>query len=497
MEFSHEIITSLREAVIATPDNLPLRRHLAELLLAHGDPVEAADAFRQALRLAPMERGIQLGLAESYLRAGKVSAARVLLEEMLKDKSSPPKGHQLMARLLAAEGRLAEARAHYKQALEQNASLQDTDLDRQLFMQVSAQLQHKLPSLQKDTPSNMPFGPDRVSEQGFEPGSELGPEPMPEQMSDPIPEPIAERLTGLGPYTPQFPGEGVEAEKPLISFADVGGMEAVKEEIGIKIIQPLKHPDLYRAYGKAMGGGLLLYGPPGCGKTHLARATAGEVNATFISVGINEILEMWLGQSERNLHAIFEQARLNKPCVLFFDEVDALGASRSDMRQSAGRQLINQFLLELDGVRYSNEGILTLAATNAPWHLDTAFRRPGRFDRMLFVPPPDQPSREAILAILLAKKPCDAGLDLGALAKKTDGFSGADLSAVVDNAVEDKLREAFKSGQPAPITQKDLLKALKRVRPSTKEWFTTARNYALYANQSGFYDEILQYLNLK
>lgn len=473
MEFSQEIIQSLREAIEATPQNLPLRRHLAELLLAHGDAGEAAEAFRAALKLAPQEKQIQLGLAESYLRAQKLSAARVLLEEILKDRAAPPRGHQLMARLLVGEGRLAEARTHYKKALEQNATLQDTELDRQLFLQVSSQLQREpAPEAPADLP---PTPPEPLA--SIEPGL----------LADPI------SLFGEAAMPPP---DSAAAEKPLISFADVGGMDAVKEAIGLKIIEPLRHPELYRAYGKSIGGGLLLYGPPGCGKTHLARATAGEVNASFISVGINEILEMWLGQSERNLHAVFEQARGNKPCVLFFDEVDALGASRADMRHSAGRQLINQFLLELDGVRYANDGVLILAATNAPWHLDTAFRRPGRFDQILFVPPPDQASRQSILEILLAAKPCEA-LDFEALAKKTDGFSGADLKAVVDAAIEDKLREAFRSGQPAPIKQKDLLKAVKRVKPSTREWFTTARNYALYANQSGFYDEILHYLNLK
>ncbi|HEY9841762.1 MAG TPA: ATP-binding protein, partial [Candidatus Obscuribacterales bacterium] len=396
---------------------------------------------------------------------------RVLLEELLKDKSCPPRTHQLMARLLVAEGRLAEARGHYKQALEQNVTLQDPELDRQLFMQVSSQL-------------------DR---QATVSGQEE-PHPLRESMREP--EPIREPIREAVGESHLLPAAGIEAEKPHLSFADVGGMEGVKEAIELKIIQPLKHPDLYRAYGKPIGGGLLMYGPPGCGKTHLARATAGEVKAGFISVGINEILEMWLGQSERNLHAVFEQARADRPCVLFFDEVDALGASRSDMRHSAGRQLINQFLLELDGVRYSNEGVLILAATNAPWHLDTAFRRPGRFDRMLFVPPPDLPSRCAIFEILLTGRPIEQ-LDYEALAKKSEGFSGADLAAVVDSAVEDKLKDALKTGQPAPIRQKDLLKALKRVRPSTREWFTTARNYALYANQSGFYDEILSYLNLK
>src|SRR5207253_50493 len=143
-------------------------------------------------------------------------------------------------------------------------------------------------------------------------------------------------------------------------FKDVGGMDTLKDEIRMKIIHPLEHPELYQAYGKTVGGGILMYGPPGCGKTHLARATAGEVRAGFLAVGINDVLDMWIGQSERNLHELFERARANRPCVLFFDEVDALGASRSDLRQSGGRHQINQFLAELDGIKSSNEGVLIL-----------------------------------------------------------------------------------------------------------------------------------------
>src|SRR5665213_1996709 len=151
------------------------------------------------------------------------------------------------------------------------------------------------------------------------------------------------------------------------------------------------------------------------------------------------------------MHAIFAQARANTPCLLFFDEVDALAGKRTDMNASAGRNTVNVLLAELDGVQYSNEGVLILAATNAPWSVDSAFRRPGRFDRVIFVPPPDLDARAAVLRILLKGKPQDA-LDVDSIAKRAEHYSGADLKGLVDLAVERKLQEALKAGSQKPLT---------------------------------------------
>jgi SpoVK/Ycf46/Vps4 family AAA+-type ATPase len=205
---------------------------------------------------------------------------------------------------------------------------------------------------------------------------------------------------------------------------------------------------------------------------------------------------MWLGNSEKNLHGLFEMARGQKPAVLFIDEVDALAADRNSMRHGAGRTLINQLLSEMDGIDTANDGILITAATNAPWHLDAAFRRPGRFDRTLFVPPPDAEAREAILRIILRKKPVE-DLDFKKIVSKSEHFSGADLTAMVDIASEAQLSRAMKENRVIPLTTKELLSAAGKVKPSTRAWFETAKNYALFSNQGGFYDDVVTYLGIK
>jgi transitional endoplasmic reticulum ATPase len=455
-EQGSDALDSLREALRHSPDNVPLRQSLADMLLGMGRAVDAEKEYRDGLQLAPERMGLKFGLARAFFAQGKNSHALALVESVTKSAGAPARAFVLHARLLAGIGEVEQAVIQYRRGVELDASVADAEFGARLGVGA------------REEDSEVVEGRVRAA------WGEGDPEEDEDDEEDPE----------------------VEVERPKIGFADVGGMDKVKEEIRLKIIHPLAHPELYKAYGKAVGGGILMYGPPGCGKTHLARATAGEIQAGFVSVGINDVLDMWIGNSERNLHELFEGARQNRPCVLFFDEVDALGASRSDLRHHAGRQLINQFLAEMDGVKSSNEGVLILAATNAPWHLDAAFRRPGRFDRILFVPPPDATARAAILRLQLAGKPSE-DVDHDQLARKTDGFSGADLKAVVDVAIEGKLREAVKTGVPKPLTQKDLLGAVAQCKPTTREWFATARNYALYSNQGGIYDDILEHLKLK
>jgi ATP-dependent 26S proteasome regulatory subunit len=283
-------------------------------------------------------------------------------------------------------------------------------------------------------------------------------------------------------------------DRERVTFADVGGLDPVKEDIRMKVVLPYRRPDLFAAYGKKAGGGLLLYGPPGCGKTLLARATAGECDAAFLNVEIDQVLDMWYGESERKLSALFEEARRRAPAVLFLDEVEAIGGSRQQMRGRPGQTLVNQLLAELDGVAGKNDRLLVMAATNAPWFVDAALRRPGRFDRVVFVPPPDRAARLEVLRLHLRQRPAEPSLDLAALAEKTESFSGADLFDLVERAVEYPLREALRSGEVRPLSRADFASALALAKPSTLEWFQTARNYATFANTGGLYDDLVAYL---
>ena len=291
-------------------------------------------------------------------------------------------------------------------------------------------------------------------------------------------------------------GRDHEPHRSTVTLADVGGMEKVKERLELSFLGPLRNPELRSYYGKSLRGGLLLYGPPGCGKTYIASAVAGELGSAFFPVGLNDVLDMWLGESERRLHEIFELARRHAPCVLFLDELDGLGRKRSQTRNSAGRNVINQLLMELDGVQNSNEGVFVLAATNHPWDVDVALRRPGRLDRTVLVLPPDETARLAILTRNMEERPTDR-INLAKVAKRTDGLSGADLAGLCEAAGELALHDSIRSGQARPITESDFDRALKDVHASTTPWFTIAHGYAVYANDGGQYDDLLAYVREK
>lgn len=432
-----EELNQLEEAVSASPNNVYIRFILIQKLVHYQQYAShLKEHLTQLLSYDPKHTEAKRLLLKVYYDQGKYSAAIILGEELESYQMLNGADLIILAKCYLKEDNLSRAGDIYRSVLSENPEMMDDELDAVFRKKEAGTAQNE-----------------------------------PEDKS-------------------QF------MQKPEINFSDVGGMQEVKKEIELKIIKPLEHAELYKQYGKKIGGGILLYGPPGCGKTYLARATAGQIDAKFINVGLSDILDMWIGGSEKNLSALFDLARANTPCVLFIDEIDALGAKRSDLRQSAGKNVINQFLSELDGVDKNNDGVLIIGATNCPWHLDSAFRRPGRFDRIIFVSPPDVFGREEILKIMLAEKPI-ADINYSKVAKQLKEFSGADIQAVIDIAIEGKLVRAMETGVPEPIATQDLLEAAKKHRASTVDWFQTAKNYAMFANQSGLYDGILNYMKEK
>jgi AAA+ superfamily predicted ATPase len=284
-----------------------------------------------------------------------------------------------------------------------------------------------------------------------------------------------------------------DAERPGLQLSDVAGMAEVKARLEAAFLAPMRNPELRKLYGKSLRGGLLLYGPPGCGKTFIARAVAGELGARFMAISFADVVDMYIGSSERNIKEIFAAARRNAPCVVFLDEVDAIGQKRTQLRSTPLRSAVNQLLLELDDVTASNEGVFVLAATNHPWDVDSALRRPGRLDRTLLVLPPDEHARAAVFRYHLRERPV-AGIELNSLAAMTDGYSAADIAHICESAAEIALLDSARTGQVRMIGQHDLLAAVGEIRPSLGPWFDSARNVALFANEGGTYDDLAAYL---
>jgi transitional endoplasmic reticulum ATPase len=232
-------------------------------------------------------------------------------------------------------------------------------------------------------------------------------------------------------------------EVPNVSWEDVGGLENVKRELYETVQYPIEHADKFEKFGMQSSKGVLFYGPPGCGKTLLAKAIANECGANFISIKGPELLTMWFGESEANVRDLFDKARAAAPCILFFDEMDSIAKSRGTGAggSEAGDRVINQILTEIDGVG-SRKSVFVIGATNRPDILDNAITRPGRLDQLIYIPLPDFKSRLSIFKANLRKSPVEPSVDLEQLAKATEGFSGADITEICQRAAKNAIRES-------------------------------------------------------
>ncbi len=466
-------LLTLREALSHAPDNtalLLLYGHacLDEILLE-----EAHDIFSRILCLEPDHVEAQLCLARTLVLQGDMSGAAVRVERILQREPGHAAAHLLLSRIFLAENNRPRALEHYQRAQELDVTAHDLALEADLG------LGGKAGSPARERASSHPLD--------FLEDDELSPEVQQEFFDDPFDEPVASEWKPETFFAPN------DNERFRVTFSDVGGMDALKEEIRLKIIYPLQHPELYKAYGRRTGGGILLYGPPGCGKTLLLRATAGEVACNYFAIGLHEIFDPYYGSIERNLHQIFETARANAPCVLVFDEIDSLAPNRRDVRDTQTRNIVNQFLSELDGLRSENSRILVIGATNSPWQLDPALRRPGRFDQAIFVPPPDESARLQIIRLLAKGKPI-AQLDEAALAQATAGFSGADLRWVFDRAAEMALADALHAGKTVPIRMASLLEIARAHTPSTNAWLDGVQQHEPAAHTDALYNEVRKFI---
>ena len=452
---SNPLIESLTRAVEAAPGDVPLRLHLAELLVADGQQ-DAITHCAVALQHAPGNAAARALMGRAM--AGPASAAPLPPHPAREpDPSLPPVGPEPTTP--------PDPPAYGTPALD---AAEPGDLPRPPAEATPP------PTPPAEAPATPPVSFDWTMAESDV--SEVAPERM---------------FVEGGDEATDVPAWDVE--RTTITLKDVGGMSQVKDRLTAAFIAPMQNPELRKLYGKSLRGGMLLYGPPGCGKTFIGRAIAGELGAHFINVGLTDVLDMYIGTSERNVADIFRLARANAPVVVFLDEVDALGQKRSLTRSSGMRTTVNQLLTELDGVSGQNEGVFVIGATNQPWDVDPALRRPGRLDRTLLVLPPDQPARESIFRHHLAQRPVE-GIDLGWLAKSTDGFSGADIAHVCETASEKALMEGVRTGVIRMIQMLDLKAALAEVRPSTGPWFDSARNVVQFANEDGTYNELRDYM---
>lgn len=475
------LIPALQQALTFDPNNGPLWSHLGELCIEAQDDAQAIVAFRKALELGEDAARLLPQLAAALRRQGQLSEALIRVEEALSRRHQPALRVELARILLAREDR-DSARQHYLQAIADQPQLADSVLSRQLDIEPTT-----TSPASKDQPAPAPpadaFDVERHANEAIADDDDDDDDAYTESW----------KLIGEGDHTePSL--DDFDWQRDPVTFADVVGLDAVKKQIHLRIVAPFKQQAIFQAFSRKAGGGILLYGPPGCGKTYIARATAGEVGAQFIAVGIHEIVDKYFGESEKMVHELFEQARRRAPAVLFFDEFDALGGNRRGGESQFWKTLVDQLLQEMDGVGRRNENVLIFAATNAPWNIDSAFRRPGRFDRQLFVPPPDLAARQEMLRRLILQLPGGDTIAAATLAAATELFTGADLRSLCERASENALSRSLESGEVHPVTLDDFRAELRSIRSTAEEWLASARNYARYQNDGGVYDELTAFL---
>ncbi len=301
-----------------------------------------------------------------------------------------------------------------------------------------------------------------------------------------------------GEHIKENRSEVLEIVQPDVKFADVVGLNEVKERLRIAMVYPKKYGNLFKKYGLKHGGRIIMYGPPGCGKTLIARACAGELNLQLINGNVARLMSKWVGEAEKNIAYMFAQVRNMKEAVLFLDEIDALGASREKVSSSTvARRVVTQLLVEMNNLP---EGILLIAATNVPWILDSALIRTGRLGTPVFVPPPDKDERKFLFERCIRERPVDETVDAEVLADMTEGYSAsdiADVGGICEWAATMALRDTIKEGKVRKINMDDFIKVIKGgyVKPSVIPWLIEAqRKISRNPDVSRAFPELLDFI---
>ncbi len=444
-----ELLEGLEAAVAASPDNVPLRLHLGSLLLKAGRPTDALEQCAAVLLRVPDHRAA-LDLAASATMAVE-----------------PPRWANDRSERGASAARIIPVPAG----------------GRPLLGAVREQPRAS------GGPSGGPAG--GPSGGGEPPRLDGEPEDLAEDLEEREERERDEQVASL------LEDLGLQIEPAGVTFADVGGMSSVKQWLAdaasgsqVQQVQQSRRRRLERT----LHGGLLEYGPPGCGKTFVARAVAGELGVSFLPVDLGRLLDQRPGEGDRSLHEVFQAARLSAPCLLFLDQLDALGDGPGTRRRSFSRGVVEQLVAELKAMWEEGGGVTVVAASENPWDVDPLLR--DRLARRLLVLPPDREARETIIWQTLGDYPV-ADLNLAALAGRTEGFSATDLITLSDSAVEIATERSLASGRNRPVGMDDFNRSLLRVRPSPPAWLALARDFVLYAGHGGVYDDLLAYLRVR
>jgi AAA+ superfamily predicted ATPase len=415
---------------------------LLSIILDEAEGVQGRTSVLELLRSLSSETLSDDGFAPVRRQACQfcLNAADFELAERLARESEQPEDRAMCARALHGLGRDQEAVALYRQAVAQDPAMRNRDLERFLGIRPGTAFSQpaKIISLTN-------YSARRENKHLHE-------------RLDLVPDTLLEDL-----------------DDAAVTFGDVAGLDDVKNEIRRRIVLPYLKPTLFERYRQKPGGSLLLYGPPGCGKTLIARATAGESDARFLSVSPEEIIDKYAGDAEKRLRVFFDEARAEPPAILFFDDFELLAYKRGTSPDEAAPALIAAFLSELDSTLRDNSGVLVIASTNAPWTIDPALLRSGRFQRTIYIPPPPLEARAKILADAISAVPGHDKVAVDRIARKTAGYSGADMRALAFWANNAALTKTLAGGAEIPVTTELFDEGLKAFAPSTPAWIAQAK----------------------